>query len=273
MALFCFWSRRACSHYVVLGESIPDGSRLAAHIARCSACRVYWSDLQSLNSDLDRFIAVPQPSLQFAEPIWEHVKPSNTRVAWSRVSLAAAVAVGLVCGWAFWRTGSTRPSGRSAETVARTLPKFNIEPAVVAPPTSTAPSQEASAPSLHRADIVRLSPRHSRIVWMPAPRSHHYSQSVPRRHPRFDTLPLPQGTGDLSGEWRESGLMFESQGDPGLANVAYQAAYQERPSEQTAFDMGRSAEESGDVEQALDVYASLLDTADAKSRSEKGWTP
>jgi hypothetical protein len=80
------------------------------------------------------------------------------------------------------------------------------------------------------------------------------------------------GAGVAAG-WQASGLILEAQGDPGLANVAYQAAYQDHPSEETAFDMGRSAEECGDTEQALDVYAGLLESADAKSRVEKGWNP
>jgi hypothetical protein len=72
---------------------------------------------------------------------------------------------------------------------------------------------------------------------------------------------------------RASGLRFESQGDPGLANVAYQAEYQQHPSDEAAFDVGRSAEESGDMEQAMNAYAGLLESAAARTQSPKGWTP
>ena len=68
-------------------------------------------------------------------------------------------------------------------------------------------------------------------------------------------------------------MVFESRGDAGLANAAYQAAYEDHPTDQSAFDMGRSAEESGDMDQALNAYAALLDAADVRSRSEKGWNP
>jgi hypothetical protein len=74
-------------------------------------------------------------------------------------------------------------------------------------------------------------------------------------------------------DWHASGRQLEALGDPRLANAAYQAAYEEHPTEQAAFDVGRSAEESGDMEQAMNVYAGLLAASDAKPRTEKGWNP
>jgi len=91
------------------------------------------------------------------------------------------------------------------------------------------------------------------------------------RHGSPATIPLRES--ELPVNMRASGLIYESEGDPGLANVAYQAAYQQHPSEEIAFDMGRTAEESGDMEQAMNVYAGLLESADAKARDQKGWTP
>jgi hypothetical protein len=109
----------------------------------------------------------------------------------------------------------------------------------------------------------------SHIKWVAAV-TRHRKHNI-RRH----GAPLPQELDEAAppADWRVRGEQLEALGDPGLANAAYQAEYQEHPTEQSAFDMGRSAEESGDIEQAMNVYAGLLDAADARARTEKGWTP
>jgi len=92
-----------------------------------------------------------------------------------------------------------------------------------------------------------------------------------RRH----DAPLPHefAAAPPAGDWQTRGEQLEALGDPRLANVAYQAQYQEHPTEEAAFDVGRSAEESGDMEQAMNVYAGLLDAAEARGRTEKAWNP
>ena len=267
MALFCFWTRRACSRFAVLGQPIPSGTSLEKHMARCPACRAYWNDLSLLTSDLDRFVTVPRPAPWLAEPVWERVRPSPRSYPWERVSWAAAAACGLVCGWAVWRAALHSPASSPAPLVARGTPKMPDEPPMEALPAAPGTLRLPSAGQMAHDSSIRRTPDQPFITWRGRP--HRNTMVRARLHPTAP--PIVSATEPVS--WQASGQAFEAQGDPGLANVAYQAAYLNQPSEETAFDMGRSAEESGDMEQALSVYANLLDAADVKSRIEKGPNP
>jgi hypothetical protein len=260
--------RRACSQYAALGEPVPPGSRLGAHLARCTGCREYFDSLDLLASDLDRLVAVPHPSLQFAEPIWETVRKSPKPARWGRVSLVAAAACGLACGWAVWRLTVRQEPPAPARQMASAVQK----PPEEDPLPSTAPPQETHAPEtvVQTPHLARKLPTH-RLRWANSGRRG-WANGIVRSTPRPSALP-ELTPAEEAARLRASGMIYESQGDPSLANAAYQASFEDRPTEETAFDMGRSAEESGDMEQALNVYAGLLDSADSKSRNEKGWTP
>ena len=272
MALFCFWTRRACSQYVVLGRPLPPGSRLEAHIRECSDCREYWNDLRMLTTDLDRLVNVPHPSPQVAEPIWERVKPMVRTYPSGRLTLAAAGALGLACGLAWWRFAPLHPAPPTAQEIAsiqgKKAPDDPVRPPVV-PGTERMTTQDGATKSVVKQPAPRL--RHP-LRWGRV-RDRSRSEIQARRSHRRPSFANPLRDDYSPERLRASGLMYEARGDPGLANVAYQAAYEQRPSGETAFDVGRTAEESGDMEQAMNVYAGLLESADARGRDQKGWTP
>src|SRR4051794_32924025 len=123
MNLTCYWSRRACSRYAVLNESIPIGSKLLTHIEKCDECREYWRSLSLLTTDLELMVGVPSPSRQYLEPIWERVKPTRRAPEWGRWTLAGAAACGLLCGWLTWRMSATPPVDANRKGVVKMYPK------------------------------------------------------------------------------------------------------------------------------------------------------
>jgi hypothetical protein len=269
MALSCIWFRRACSKCAVLGEPVPTGSRLETHLAGCEACREYWSELRILASDLDSLVSVPRPSAAYAEPIWDRVRPTVRSYRWGGAALATAAACGLACGLVWWRLAASavRPQ-TTIQLVKQGTGSANKALATSPPVEKGTESPERSVREIAPAPIRSPSPH--LVKW--APNRIHFrperlaAHNRPRHIPAIDISNSPEAL-------QASGRIYESQGDPGLANVAYQAAYQQRPSDDTAFDVGRSAEESGDMEQAMNAYAGLLDAAAARTQSQKGWTP
>jgi hypothetical protein len=270
MALFCFWFRRACSHYAALGESVPPNSSLDAHIHVCAECRAYCQEISRLTADLDRLIAAPRPSAQYLEPIWERVRPTPRPPQWSRLSLAGAAACGLACGWLAWQVAGRHVTPKSPEVAVSGVDKAPDEEPRKA--TALELPDPKYPTTLAQRDADAVPARHSLVFERPSLRGRRFRTRLAARR-RSDVPPTAALPAAGAGKWRAQGLMFESSGDPGLANVAYQSAYEHDPTEDAAFDVGRSAEESGDMEQALDVYAKLLESADAKSRNQKGWTP
>lgn len=267
MNLTCFWYRRACSRYAVLNEPIPPGSRLLTHIEKCDECREYWRSLSLLTTDLELMVGVPSPSRQYLEPIWERVKPTKRAPDWGRFTLAGVAASGLLCGWLTWKMVAVPSVSPSSGTVVK----------------SNAAADEVPAPQLKVPGLPNIEP-HSAYANNAATNAGHkmsdvrWTSLVPRTRRHGQRRHAPSFPQELAGapsaaEWRTRGAQLEALGDPRLANVAYQAEYQEHPTEEAAFNVGRSAEESGDIEQAMNVYAGLLDAADTKTRTEKGWTP
>ena len=273
MNLFCIWTRRACSRFAAMDEPVPAESRLAAHMQACQECRDYWAGMTMLARDLDQMVGVPQPSPRFAEPTWERVPPAQRGFEWGRLSLAAVAACGLACGWVAWRAANLNGGSSTAPAVA-------VRDRIKLPPDE-APHRGPVAPGLVPAprgdakEFATTEPRsaHSRHLRWSRPAGDRVPDRLLAGTRRQGLHVDPDRGRETAAGLRQSGMVLEAQGDPGLANVAYQAAFQAHPSEDTAFDMGRSAEESGDMEQAMSVYAGLLDTADVKSRREKGWTP
>ena len=273
MALFCFWTRRACSQNAVLGRPLPPGSRVEAHVKRCSDCHEYWNDMRALTADLGRLVNVPHPTHQVAEPIWERVKPSVRAYPSGRLTLVRAAALGLACGLAWWRFGPLHPAPPTAKELA--IIRGHKAPDGPVLPTTVPIKVRPAAPDTGAVRMVVKAPAHRLrhpLRWTQVLGGKRSELQARRSHPR------PASSNPLRDPYaperlRASGLMYEAQGDPGLANVAYQAAYDQRPSGETAYDVGRTAEESGDMEQAMNVYAGLLESADAGNRDQKGWTP
>lgn len=295
MALFCFWTRRACSQNAVLGRPLPPGSRVEAHVKRCSDCHEYWNDMRALTADLGRLVHVPHPSHQVAEPIWERVKPSVRAYPSGRLTLVGAGALGMACGLVWWRFAPLHPATSTAKEIAIIREhKAPDGPARPAPPSgpeivrdqaqktpddsvrsSTIPGAERlSAQNGVTMSVVKAhAPRLRNPLRWTHVRGANRSELQARQSRRRPSMANPLRVAYAPERLRASGLMYEAQGDPGLANVAYQAAYEQRPSEETAYDVGRTAEESGDMEQAMNVYAGLLESADSRGRAKKGWTP
>ena len=269
MALFCFWYRRECSHYAVLGEPIPNGSALKTHMAGCTGCRAYFSSLSLLTSDLDRLIAVPHPTPQFVAPVWERVRPPSRGFRWGGASMAAAAACGLLCGWTVWKMTAHEPAKPGNEVAGIRPMKMPDEGTVAAPPIW--PNLAAPADGGPGRTIQR-QPQHRVYAGLNGGR-HRWNRSRPRIRRQYAEVTPVLNEAAVARSWQESGALYEAEGNPGLANAAYHAAYQAQPTEQAAFDMGRSAEEFGDMDQALNAYASLLDAADNRSRVEKGLNP
>jgi len=267
MSLVCYLTRRACSQFIAQELPLPKGSRIESHVANCAGCREYVRELSSLTMDLDRHLSIPVPEMRFIEPIWERVKPSPRPARWSGLSLAGAAVCGLACGWFAWRLATlprTQPSENRIAGVTGSLPDPDRPKGPQFSPVPDLP------PTRDPTKMVELSPTPVRHFWPRARRTHDPVYTALRSRAAKHQL---QEDVASSNRWRDSGRLLEAQGDPGLANVAYQAEYQEHPSDESAFDVGRSAEESGDMEQAMNVYAGLLEAADAKSRPQKGWNP
>jgi hypothetical protein len=276
MGLLCFWSRRACSRYAALGLPIPSGSRLEAHMARCTRCRAYGEDLTHVASDLSLFLVTPRPSLNFAENMWNRPLPASRPVGRGiRLSLAAAMACSMAAGWVLWKIVPERALSRDhshALYAAKQPDEIKMPdegPAAPDFPLLMGPQPTIRLQETSASPMPRHALRHSPWAGMRIRRRHYKSFQFVQAKPGSDT-PAVINVSYTAQELHTAGELLESRGDPGLANAAYQAAYQQRPTEQAAFDMGRSAEESGDMEQALDVYATLLDSADARTRLEKG---
>lgn len=273
MSPFCFWSRRACSHYAVLGEPIPPGSRLQAHMERCPGCRDYWSGLNLLATDLETLISVPRPTYAFAEPIWDRVRPIQRSRRWEALTLVGVTASGLICGWLVWRTTAFRSNTDQSpdfRTIGRMKPGLTAlaeGPKQEDPEVVRLPVTEAGSLPIKRSTGTRA------ITWASLREDSHPRRRVPSRRILPELLAPKLQTPESPADLQAAGMMFEAQGDPSLAKVAYESAYEANPSDQTAFDIGRTAEESGDMDQAMEIYAGLLAAADTNSRNEKGWKP
>ncbi len=274
MSPICFWSRRACSRYAALGQPVPAGSRLDAHMMGCPACREYWRSLSLLTSDLNLLVTTPRPSPRYSELEWNRLAPAPPQRGWNHLSLVGVAACGLACGWIVWNAVSGLTGQTNVPNVAANgrkvpdeipIPEHRVRPSstdsrvagVVGPTQARDNSPRRRHVNWTSVSFVHRRPIHRYILW---------------QRPRHKAAPEMR-VDDPVLTWEESGRMLEAQGDPGLANVAYQAAYQEQPSDQSAFDVGRTAEESGDMGQAMDVYAGLLAAADGRSGIEKGWNP
>ena len=274
MALYCIVSRRACSRFIVQGVEIVPESRLGRHLAGCPGCRDFAASLSELSGDLSALIRVPHPSAQFVEPVWERVKPQRKPAPSGRLGLIGAAACGLACGWAVWRVTARTADPRTAPLIAAAGHVKHAplqEPRVQ--PTRPEPAEDGGGKDYAVADASPGSRHTSNVSWTRVHGTRRMTGQYALRRTRKNSLVAWPRQSTAPIDLRASGLLLESQGDPGLANVAYQAEFRQHPSDDTAFDMGRSAEESGDMEQAMDVYAGLLESADAKSRAQKGWTP
>jgi len=268
MALSCIWFRRVCSRHAVLCEPIPRGSRLERHLAGCAGCSAYWTELRVLASDLDRLVSVPLPAATCAEPIWDRVRPPARPHRRGGAVLATACACGLACGLAWWAIRSyERPEPTKVKLVKSGPSPFDEKMAAAPTPVPHEGIRENRA----APETIRV-PREHHVKW--ARNTIHFrpERLVTRESRRSRPAPALD-ISDSPEALRASGQTFESQGDSGLANVAYQAEYQQHPSDEAAFDVGRSAEESGDMEHAMNAYAGLLDSAAARTQPEKGWKP
>ena len=269
MALICFWSRRACSQHIVQDSPVPPASRIGRHLAQCAECREYLSSLRLISSDLSTLIAVPHPTATFAEPVWERVKPAPKPAPSGKLALATAAACGLACGWIAWRLTTQPPALEAPQISIRYMVK-PITPNVLESSVEPGPAPRQGKPV---AALPVPMNRGRGLRWSHVRGDGRYRRLAVRRPWRGNIRPPAPQPRMLPPDLKASGLYLESQGDPGLANAAYQAEYERHPSEESAFDMGRSAEESGDMEQAMNVYAGLLESAATRSRPQKGSTP
>jgi tetratricopeptide (TPR) repeat protein len=66
--------------------------------------------------------------------------------------------------------------------------------------------------------------------------------------------------------WATVGLYYEYAGDYQRASAAYALAYRQKPTTALAYAAARSAESAGDIDRALDYYATVLDAHPADNR-------
>jgi hypothetical protein len=77
MKLECGYWRRELARHAAQDRSLPDGSRLARHVARCEPCRAVWEGLRSLTEELKGTLEVPGVSDSFTEGLWARVAAAS----------------------------------------------------------------------------------------------------------------------------------------------------------------------------------------------------
>lgn len=263
MSIFCSFRRRAYSRYAALGTPPPPGSSLEAHLADCDGCRAYWDEMDALTSDLGLLLCdTPRPARSAEHaPVRLETRPCR-RAGWSAVSLGLAMAASAMLGWVCWpKLQSVTPNDSAVQHV-----KMPDEPPLEERPASASignPGLQA-LPAFQRLTPASSFRREAALV-RPILSRRRCLRPEATREPLAVAPPTASAItdSDAAQQFKQCGLVFESQGDPGLANAAYQAAYAADPTPNGAFDVGRTAEETGDMEQALVIYAGLLESDDA----------
>lgn len=87
---------------------------LAAHVAKCAACRREWLQLQALDAALDNLAAPVPPGL--AEKVLARLQPSR-RQWWQSIALAACLVLGIALGGTMTQLfyGSAAPNRTGSE--------------------------------------------------------------------------------------------------------------------------------------------------------------
>lgn len=264
MNLFCWQHRRELSRAAALQNDIEDDPVLKQHLCRCEACREYWSDLCSLTGAL-MHASTPKASPMFIGNLHSRLVPPTSRSIDWKQAFVPALAVGvLVLGLTAWRVLSPRAQPNSIV--------FSD------PPKSNDPPVQAYQPVFHekRVTIVPLiRPNLRRRALVKDESTGRSRLHFARANTRNEELPDPPAISrsEDARRWRECGLLLEAGGEARLAQTAYRASYMRRPTMQTAYDLGRSAEVTGDPDQALDIYADVLSSTDARPDSQKGNNP
>jgi hypothetical protein len=272
MSLLCWWHRRGLSYFAALESDIENEPALREHLSQCESCRLYWQELRSLTSGLSQLTA-PKASAMFVTELHGRLAPAPVRSANWQMALAPALAVsGLLLGWTAWHTLSPAP-----QTVQIQFPPKPMQQAEVTPPTNDIAQRTPQSLLIMRSNTAyslrkNYAPRRSYVDARPTGSGRiHFTKTNAQDH-AVAAEPILTASEDAR-RWKECGMLLEAGGESRLAEAAYRAAYIQHPTMQTAYDMGRSAEETGDTDDALDIYADLLASTDARIISEKGNNP
>lgn len=276
MSWICHFLRREIARRSVENLPIDPASKLGRHIRKCACCRGYSEDIENLTRGLHSSFEALETSEDFVESVITRLALAPPRITVGQrtpltltlsfgfafmLMIAVAVKVGLQKDRYSLGTSTTKfvdgMNQRQVDYIGALLKKTN-EPGTKQ--SSTEYSYKTRPLDFETARIVRHIRRNHRgsiytVNYFPAKvKSEPYSQD------------REEGSKPT---WREVGMVYEAQGDHDLAEQAYSKSYQEHPTPEVAYDIGREAERQGNVADAMDIYADLL----ARNTDENTQTP
>jgi len=254
MKIVCLIVERKLAWMAARGVEAGSGP-IVAHLRRCSACRQTLADLNAIRTELETALPCRQASPDCASRISDRIGAaagaSAPRAGLSEVLFGAAMGVAIIAIAVFATSSAWRaPRHSHTEKVAeRTL------------------HPQTNKPTEDHGFKHKESPRTHVHTALPTPAKH-------RKHIRHDGTPLPapartyladRGTKHDGQKlsWATVGLYYEYLGDYRQASAAYALAYKQKPGPALAYATARSAESAGDIDRALDYYASVLDASPA----------
>jgi tetratricopeptide (TPR) repeat protein len=244
MRLVCWWKARQLAREVLLG-AIPMG-----HAASCPSCLRERARLAALVGALPHELAVPPPSSSFEDRVWSRLATSveAKRRRLRPLALCAVAVVGACAAWVVFRPTAAPPPEQVVRNHAAPDSAAVSIPSVIKTPDP----QVAKAESNRSAKQVRT---HHRVATR-------FAKANPKKQ-----VATPQQVAAKKAGWTDWAAYYEQIGYYGEASDAYAQAYKERQDPSLAYAAGCTAENAGDIPQALTYYAELLDTTSTKDRS------
>jgi len=261
MRLICLLRRREIARAVVLGEMPPTGSPLAVHIARCAACRVYHEELLELTGELPRTLHAPMPTGVFDAAILRRVSPTHSvRIAWRR-PLLLATTLGILLLLVLLR-GRSHGMRSGYPPVTQSTEQASLRDAS-SPLRETSSEEKPFPESWLPMPSTTLIPASLRDRTYVTHRIRHRKRRLALHRHSTTPNPVPPA-GDVErlcgsrADWIVRGNDLEAEGEHAQATLAYAHAYADQPERDTGFAAGCSAEQAGDLDDALGYYADVL---------------
>lgn len=285
----CFWWRRALALYAAQERPLAEGSRLAAHLSRCRACRAFWRDIHNLAANLPRVCSAPAPSGDFTDSVWRRIDSAPRRHhpgVPAPLLAASAAALAALFGFLWWRTAVPSNSEQPEPFPVAKRPQNGFSPGpssvpggvsrtqrVASAPSSSGPKKERTRASASRKRGAATTPKRPSKDRIRRRMMHRirYAQTPVREMAKIASSVVPHE--QAAARWQKWGAWFEIQGDYQRAAAAYQRAFEIQPDPEVGFAAGRAAECAGDISEALRFYSRILyPPSGSKERPEDGAT-
>lgn len=262
MGVWCSLQRRDLARHAVSRRPVAPASSLGRHLERCAACRSAWQEVSRLVESLPQGRSLPAPSESLLPAVLAGVAARSVRPAAgeSRRRLLNPLVPGALVGLALAAFVALLPDAgirvpvRDGTFVARSnAPEADgttdATPEMTRAPSVRARPLERTAVRMRDPHRGRLGRPGRRLVRHPLARRPETGRHAPQP---FKAAPTPRD------QWIATGLWYESCGDDCVAAAAYAEAYAAGPDQLLAFAAGRTAERTGEVAQAVRLYAELL---------------